>query len=413
MARIKRDPKKVALAQAIIEAYNPESVEDMNEALKDLFGPLFESMLQGEMNNHLGYDSNDKGPKNTTNRRNGYTKKTLKTTQGEVEIESPRDRDGSFEPILIPKRKKDVSAIEEKVLAMYARGMSQRDISSTIEDIYGFSVSHEMISDITDAILPELEEWRARPLKKCYPFLFVDCMYVSLRQEYEINQVAVYVILGYDLAGNKEILGLWLSPTESKNQWMQIFDELKTRGMEDVFFISMDGVSGLEAGAKAIFPNVVVQRCIVHLIRNSIKYIPSKDYKKFTQSLKRVYGAANLKAAKTAFESFCNEWKQYPGAVSVWERNFIHVEQLYNYGSAVRKIMYTTNAIEAVNSSFRKVTKKGSFPNENALFKSLYLRIKELSEKWAKGHINNWSIVLNQLMIDDNFRNRIEKYLHY
>lgn len=413
MARIKRDPKKVALAQAIIEAYNPESVEDMNEALKDLFGPLFESMLQGEMNNHLGYDSNDKGPKNTTNRRNGYTKKTLKTTQGEVEIESPRDRDGSFEPILIPKRKKDVSAIEEKVLAMYARGMSQRDISSTIEDIYGFSVSHEMISDITDAILPELEEWRARPLKKCYPFLFVDCMYVSLRQEYEVNQVAVYVILGYDLAGNKEILGLWLSPTESKNQWMQIFDELKTRGMEDVFFISMDGVSGLEAGAKAIFPNVVVQRCIVHLIRNSIKYIPSKDYKKFTQSLKRVYGAANLKAAKTAFESFCNEWKQYPGAVSVWERNFIHVEQLYNYGSAVRKIMYTTNAIEAVNSSFRKVTKKGSFPNENALFKSLYLRIKELSEKWAKGHISNWSIVLNQLMIDDNFRNRIEKYLHY
>ena len=413
MARIKRDPKKVALAQAIIEAYNPESVEDMNEALKDLFGPLFESMLQGEMNNHLGYDSNDQGPKNTTNRRNGYTKKTLKTTQGEVEIESPRDRDGSFEPILIPKRKKDVSAIEEKVLAMYARGMSQRDISSTIEDIYGFSVSHEMISDITDAILPELEEWRARPLKKCYPFLFVDCMYVSLRQEYEVNQVAVYVILGYDLAGNKEILGLWLSPTESKNQWMQIFDELKTRGMEDVFFISMDGVSGLEAGAKAIFPNVVVQRCIVHLIRNSIKYIPSKDYKKFTQSLKRVYGAANLKAAKTAFESFCNEWKQYPGAVSVWERNFIHVEQLYNYGSAVRKIMYTTNAIEAVNSSFRKVTKKGSFPNENALFKSLYLRIKELSEKWAKGHISNWSIVLNQLMIDDNFRNRIEKYLHY
>ena len=413
MARIKRDPKKVALAQAIIEAYNPESVEDMNEALKDLFGPLFESMLQGEMNNHLGYDSNDKGPKNTTNRRNGYTKKTLKTTQGEVEIESPRDRDGSFEPILIPKRKKDVSAIEEKVLAMYARGMSQRDISSTIEDIYGFSVSHEMISDITDAILPELEEWRARPLKKCYPFLFVDCMYVSLRQEYEVNQVAVYVILGYDLAGNKEILGLWLSPTESKNQWMQIFDELKTRGMEDVFFISMDGVSGLEAGAKAIFPNVVVQRCIVHLIRNSIKYIPSKDYKKFTQSLKRVYGAANLKAAKTAFESFCNEWKQYPGAVSVWERNFIHVEQLYNYGSAVRKIMYTTNAIEAVNSSFRKVTKKGTFPNENALFKSLYLRIKELSEKWAKGHISNWSIVLNQLMIDDNFRNRIEKYLHY
>lgn len=169
--------------------------------------------------------------------------------------------------------------------------MSQRDISSTIEDIYGFSVSHEMISDITDVIVPELEEWQSRPLKKCYPFLFVDCMYVSLRQEYEVNQVAVYVILGYDLNEHKEILGLWISPTESKNQWMQIFDELKTRGIEDVFFISMDGVSGLEEGAKAIFPNVVVQRCIVHLIRNSIRYIPSKDYKRFTQSLKKVYSA--------------------------------------------------------------------------------------------------------------------------
>lgn len=413
MARIKRDSKKVALAQAIIDTYNPESVEDMNDALKDLFGPLFESMLQGEMNNHLGYESNNKGPKKTNNRRNGYTKKTLKTTQGEVEIESPRDRDGSFEPVLIPKRKKDVSAIEDKVLAMYARGMSQRDISSTIEDIYGFSVSHEMISDITDVILPELEEWRMRPLKKCYPFLFVDCMYVSLRQDYEVNQCAVYVILGYDFEGHKEILGLWLSPTESKNQWMQIFDELKSRGIEDIFFISMDGVSGLEAGAKAIFPNVVVQRCIVHLIRNSIKYIPSKDYKKYTQSIKRVYGAPTLKGAQTAFETFQNEWKQYPGAVDVWKRNFVHVEQLYNYGSAVRKIMYTTNAIESVNSSLRKVIKKGTFPNENALFKLLYLRIKELEDKWVKGHVANWSMILNQLMIDDHFKARIDKYIEY
>ena len=413
MARIKRDPKKVALAQAIIDAYNPESVEDMNDALKDLFGPLFESMLQGEMNNHLGYSSNDKGPKKTDNRRNGYTKKTLKTTQGEIEIESPRDRDGSFEPVLVPKRKKDVSAIEEKVLAMYARGMSQRDISSTIEDIYGFSVSHEMISDITDTILPELEDWRNRPLKKCYPFLFVDCMYVSLRQDYEVKECAVYVILGYDLHGGKEVLGLWLSPTESKNQWMQIFDELKTRGMEDVFFNSMDGVSGLEEGAKSIFPNVVVQRCIVHLIRNSIKYVPTKDYKKYTAALKRVYGASSLNAARTAFETFKNEWKQYPGAVDTWERNFKHVEQLFNYGSAVRKIMYTTNAIESVNSSFRKVTKKGTFPNENSLFKLLYLRIKELNTKWEAGHIPNWSMVLNQLMINDNFSTRINKYLNY
>ena len=413
MARKKRDPKKAALAKAILEAYQPETAEDMNNALKDLFGPMFEAMLKGEMNHHLGYDSNDKGPKKDDNRRNGYGTKTLKTSQGEVEIEVPRDRDGSFEPQVIPKRKKDVSAIEKKVLAMYARGMSQKDISATIEDIYGFSMSHEMISDITDAVIPELEEWRNRPLNKCYAFVFVDCLYVTLRSDYEAKECAVYVILGYDLSGRKEILGLWISESESKNQWMQIFDEIKTRGVEDIFFLSMDGVSGLEQGAKAIFPKVIVQRCIVHLIRNSIKYMPTKDYKKFTQGLKKVYGATNLKAANAAFEIFCKEWEKYPGAVDVWTRNHAHVEQLYDYGSAVRKIMYTTNAIEAINSSFRKVTKKGAFPNETALFKLLYLRVNELEKKWSTGYIANWSMVLNQLMVNDSFKERIDKYIKF
>lgn len=413
MARIKRDPKSVALAQAIIDAYNPTSVEDMNDALKDIFGPMFEAMLKGEMNNHLGYDSNDKGPKKDSNRRNGYGKKTLKTSKGEVEIDVPRDRDGTFEPVVVPKRQKDVSEIEGKVLAMYARGMSQRDISATIEDIYGFKVSHEMISDITDSILEELEEWKNRPLKKCYAFTFVDCMYVTLRHDYEVKECAVYVILGYDLHGHKDILGIWLSESESKNYWMQIFDEIKARGVEDIFFISMDGVSGLEAGAKSIFPNVIVQRCIVHLIRNSLRYVPSKDYKKFTQSLKKVYGATNLKAANTAFDTFCKEWEQYRGAVDVWKRNFLHVEQLFDYGSAVRKIMYTTNAIESINSSFRKVTKKGAFPNENALMKLLYLRVTELEKKWDGGHVINWNNVLNQLMMNDSFASRIDKYINY
>lgn len=413
MARKKRDPKTVALAQAILDAYQPETAEDMSNALKDLFGPMFESMLQGEMNHHLGYDPNDKGPKKDDNRRNGYGKKTLKTSHGEVEIEVPRDRNGSFEPQIVPKRQKDVSEIERKVLAMYARGMSQRDISSTIEDIYGFNISHEMISDITDAVLPELEEWRNRPLKKCYAFVFVDCLYVTLRNDYEVKECAVYVILGYDLNGKKEILGLWTSESESKNYWMQIFDEIKARGVEDIFFISMDGVSGLEAGAKAIFPKVVVQRCIVHLIRNSIKYVPTKEYKRFTQSLKKVYGATSLKAANSAFELFCKEWNQYPGAVEVWKRNYAHIEQLFDYGSAVRKVMYTTNAIESVNSSFRKVTKKGAFPNENALFKLLYLRITELEKKWATGYIPNWSMVLNQLMVNDHFKERIDRYINY
>ena len=413
MGKIKRDPKAVAIAEEIVKQYQPKNAEEMQEAIKEIFGPMFESMLKGEMEHHLGYESNDKGPKSTENRRNGYGEKSVHTTYGDIDIKVPRDRDGSFEPVSIPKRSKDVSAIENKVLAMYARGMSQRDISATIEDIYGFSVSHEMISDITDVILPEVEEWRNRPLKKCYSFLFVDCLYVTLRNEYETNETAVYVILGYDLEGHKEVLGLWLNPTESKNYWMQVFDEIKKRGVEDVFFISMDGVSGLEEGAKAIFPKVIVQRCIVHLIRNSIKYVPSKDYKKFTADLKRVYGASSLKAARAAFETFQNNWKQYPGAVDVWVRNFNHVEQLFDFGSDVRKVMYTTNAIEAINSSYRKVTKKGAFPNENALFKLLYLRTKELESKWRDSRKLNWPMVLNQLMVNPLFTDRINKYLHF
>ena len=216
MSKIKRNPAAVKIANEILKEYDCDSVADMQDALKEIFGPLFEGMLQGEMDHHLGYKSNSKEPKSTKNRRNGSNPKTLKTSMGEVEINTPRDRDGSFEPVIVPKRSKDVSNIEGKVLSMYARGMSQRDISSTIEDIYGFKISHDMVSDITNAILPEVEEWQNRPLKKCYPFVFVDCMYVSVRNDYEAKEEAVYVILGYDLQGQKEILGLWMDSTESK-----------------------------------------------------------------------------------------------------------------------------------------------------------------------------------------------------
>ena len=296
---------------------------------------------------------------------------------------------------------------------MYARGMSQRDIAETIDDIYGFEISHEMISNITDRVLEEVLEWQNRPLQRFYPFLFVDCLYVSLRKDEETKQCAVYTILGYDINGKKDILGLWISETEGKHHWMHIFDEIKKRGVEDVLFISIDGVSGLEEGAKAIFPNVVVQRCIVHLIRNSIKYVPTKDYKSFTTQLKKIYGASSLKVAEAEFEKFKTMFSQYPGAIEVWKRNWLHVEQLFNYGSAVRKVMYTTNAIEAVNSSFRKVTKKGSFPNENALYKLLYLRITELYSKWDNRPVSNWSMVRNQLLINDDFKDRILKYENF
>ena len=408
--KINRNPAAEAVAKAIIENYKPETVEDMQFAIKDIFGPMFEAMLQGEMDNHLGYASNDHGYKDTDNRRNGYTDKTLKTSYGDVPIRSPRDREGTFEPQVVPKRTTDVVSIEDKVLSMYARGMSQRDISSTIEDIYGFSLSAEQISNITDRVLDEVHEWLNRPLKPMYAFLFVDCLYVDIRREMETKSCAVYVILGYDLEGKKDILGLWIGESEGKHYWMQIFDEIKNRGVEDVLFICMDGVSGLEEGAKSIFKDAVVQRCIVHLIRNSIKYVPTKDYKKFTAQLKKTYGAASLKAAEAEFERFKKEWEHYTGAVEVWIRNWKHVEQLFNYGSAVRKVMYTTNAVESVNSSFRKVTKKGSFSNDDSVFKALYLRIRELYKKWSDRPVANWAMVRNQLATDDKIQARILKY---
>lgn len=409
----KRSNASMAIAQAIINEYQPQNAEEMQDALKDIFGPMFEAMLQGEMDSHLGYESNDHGPKSTSNRRNGYINKTVKSTYGDIPVEVPRDRDASFEPQAIPKHTRDVSGIEDKVLSMYAKGMSQRDIADTIEDIYGFEISHDTISNITDRVIETANEWQSRPLKKFYTFLFVDCLYVSIRKEMETKSCAVYVILGYDVNGVKDILGIWIGESEGKHYWMQIFDEIKARGVEDILFISMDGVSGLEEGAKSIFKDAVVQRCIVHLIRNSIKYIPSKDYKAYTAQLKKVYGAASLKAAEAEFERFQQAWGKYPGAVDVWVRNWSHVEQLFNYGSAVRKVMYTTNAIEAVNSSFRKVTKKGSFPSEDAVRKALYLRITELYKKWNGRPVSNWALVRNQLAMDDKIQGRILKYENF
>jgi transposase-like protein len=408
--RNNQNTKGAEIAKLILERYQPESKEDVQNALKDIFGPMLEAMLQGEMDNHLGYEANDHGSKRTDNRRNGYSKKAVKTSYGEIPVSVPRDRESTFEPQVIPKRVKDISGIEDKVLSMYAKGMSQRDIADTIEDIYGFEMSHETISNITDRVMEQVYEWQNRPLKKFYTFLFVDCMYVTIKKDYETKSCAVYVILGYDVNGMKDILGIWINESEGKHTWMQIFDEIKSRGVEDVLFICMDGVSGLEEGAKSIFKDVVVQRCIVHLIRNSIKYIPSKEYKAFTAHLKKVYGAPSLKAAEAEFERFKQTWSCYPGAVDVWVRNWMHVAQLFHYGSAVRKVMYTTNAIESVNSSFRKVTKKGAFPSEDALLKLLFLRVTELNNKWKDRPVANWALVRNQLAMDDSIQNRILKY---
>lgn len=408
-----RNPAAEQIAELIFKNYNPKSAKDIQDAVKDAFGPLFEKILNAEMTAHLGYEKSDQEEKPTDNRRNGYSEKTIKTTAGEATIKVPRDRDGTFEPVIVPKYKRDVSSIEGKVLAMYARGMSQRDISATIQDIYGFEMSHDQISTITDLILDEVKEWQNRALQPLYTFVFVDCIYASIRDEHSsrATQKAVYVMLGLDIKGQKDILGLWVAPSESKSTWMNIFDSVKQRGVNDILFLSMDGVSGLEDGVKAIFPETVVQRCIVHLMRNSIKYVPSKDYKQFCASIKAVYQAVSFEESKEKFKKFKERWeKEYPGAVRVWESHIEHVEQLFNYPSDIRRIMYTTNAIEAVNSSLRKVTKKGSFDSPDAVLKIFYLRITELYKKWDGRAVQNWAKVLNQLAQYENVHSRIIKY---
>lgn len=411
MARIRRDPKKLELAKALVEQYNPKSVDDIDDAIKDLLSSTMEDMLDAEMNDHLGYEKHSSESKENDNRRNGYTNKTVKSTRGSVDVSTPRDRDGSFDPKIVGKRQTDISGVEEKIIAMYAKGMSTRDISDTIDDIYGFDVSAAMISDITDKVIPRMQEWQTRPLKPCYAFLFVDCLYVSVKHNHVSKKMAVYTILGYDLNGKKDILGIWMAESESKHFWLQIFDEIKARGVEDIFFVSMDGVSGLEAGVESVFPQTVVQRCIVHLIRNSVKYIPSKHQRAFCGDMKPIYNALSIEQAQSLFSEVCENWSNYPGALAVWERNFEHVEQLMNYGQNIRRMMYTTNAVESIHKGYRKVTKKGTFPSEISLQKILYLRTLDMSKKWINGHVNGWSMVLNELMIHPTFENRLKQYI--
>lgn len=409
MAKHEKTPQEV-FAEQFVSELQPKTVEDVEEGLKSIFGPIFESMLKGELAAHLGYESNDHGPKESLNRRNGYTNKTLKSSAGEIPIKSPRDRDGTFDPKLVPKRQTDISGIEQKVLAMYGKGLSQRDIADIIDDIYGFRLSAQQISIITDSVVEEMTKWQERALKKMYSFMFVDCLYVSIRTEFETKKHAVYCIVAYDLDGRKDILGLWIADNESKNQWLLIFDELKKRGVEDVAFVSMDGLPGLEEATKTIFPKAVVQRCIVHLVRNSVKYVPAKRYKEFTANLKQIYQAPNKKVALLEFEKFKERWAEYPGAVKVWESNWHHVEQLYNYTDSIRRMMYTTNTIESINSSFRKVTRKGTFPDETAVLKVLYLRVLELYDKWQDKAYRNWPIIRNQLILIDDLGDRIAYY---
>jgi transposase-like protein len=399
MGKKERNPERARLVKELLAEYRPKDLFELQDILKDIFGPLMEDMLQGELDSHLGYEKHDQTPKETENRRNGSYPKTVRSKMGEVALSIPRDRNGEFEPVLVPNGSRDVSGVEEKVLAMYAKGMSDRDISATVDDIYGFNVSHETISRIVDRVQPRLAEWQSRLLKECYPFLYVDALVVPIKSDGRSVNKAVYSIIGIDQDGMKDCLGFWISDKEGAHFWLSIFDELKTRGVKRLGFVSIDGLSGLEDGIRSIYPEAIVQRCMVHLVRNSVKYIPSKHYKAFCADVKAMYGAASQSSAKLALEAFVEKWSAYPSAVKVWVDNYNHVEQLFDYPAEIRKRIYTTNTIEGFNSALRKVTnRKAAFPNDNSVFKILFLRTIDIAKKWVKP-MPGWAIVRGQLNI--------------
>jgi transposase-like protein len=394
------EAKRRTMMMNMVQELGITSANDLYEALRDMFAGTMEGMLKAELDEHLGYERHDQYPKDTDNRRNGATSKKLKTAHsGELTIDVPRDRDGSFEPQLVKKKQNDVSDIQDKVMSMYAKGLSDRDISTIIQDIYGFSLSHETISRIVERVTPRFEAWQSRELEAVYAFVYVDAMIVKVKNNGKSANKAVYSVLGIDIQGHKDVLGLWISENEGTHFWMMVFDELRSRGVEQMLFVCIDGLKELEQGVLSIFPRTRVQRCMVHLQRNSLKYIPTKRYKEFCQDAKAIYSAVSVQAAKQALEALRANWADYPSAVRVWVDNLEHAERLFELPAPIRKMVYTTNAVEALHSALRKVTRgKATFPNDEAVFKALFLRTMDIAKKWTMP-IPNWALVLGQIDI--------------
>ena len=401
-------PKEVV--REIIEENNFQTPQEIMKFLKDSFKDILQEMLEAEMDVHLGYSKGEKPPTNSDNTRNGYSSKTVRSELGPVEINVPRDRKGEYNPKIVPKYSRDVSGIEEKVISLYAKGMSTRDIHEQIKELYGVEVSAELVSKITERIVPEIKEWQNRPLEKVYPFIFMDAIHYKVRDEGQVNKRAAYVVVGIDLEGYKDILGIWIGDNESAKFWLGVLNDLRNRGVEDVLIFCVDGLTGLEEAIEAVYPKAEVQRCIIHQLRNSFKYVSYKDLKEFTKDFKSVYTAPNEEAALERLYELKEKWgKEYPYAFRSWENNWDVISPFFKYPPEIRKIMYTTNIIEGLHRQFRKVTKtKAVFPSDGALEKMLYLASINVMKKWTQRY-HNWDQVLNQLLII--YGSRIENYV--
>ena len=406
--RRKMTPERKEFIDSLIAHYNPKDVNDVQEMLKDLLGDTLQGMLEAEMDEHLGYTKYDYRNKETEDSRNGHSPKTVTSSMGEIALDIPRDRQGSFEPQVVKKHQTDISSIEDQVLSMYAKGMTTRDISDHLNSVYGVDASAEMISRMTDKILPMAKEWQNRPLDRKYAIVFMDAVQFNVRQDGHVVKKAVYVAIGVRLNGRKDVLGMWIGGNESAKYWLGVLNELKNRGVEDIMIISVDGLTGFVDAIGAVFPKTEIQRCIVHQIRYTTKFVSYKDIKAFTKDLKQIYQAATEELALQALDELEEKWgKKYPSSVSSWRNNWTELSAYFKYPQELRKIIYTTNSIENFNRQLRKVTKSRSiFPTDDALFKLLYLAMMDITKKWVgKSGTWNWGQILNQLMI--HFEGRI------
>ena len=398
MPRKRSETKLNKISKMLIEEYQPETVQDLQDALKDLLGDTMEQLLKAELDEHLDYEYGEKPL--SLNTRNGSSKKTVKSSYGNIDLNIPRDREGSFEPQALKKYEKDISNIENQIISMYGKGMTTRDISSHIKDIYGFGISETMVSKITNKILPTIEEWQNRPLEKVYPMVFLDAIHYHVRENNIVVKKAVYIALGYNLEGFKEILGMWVGENESSKYWLLVLNQLKERGLEDILIVSTDNLPGFSQAIEAVYPKAEIQKCIIHQIRNSTKYVSYKDIKELMKDLKAVYKAPTEDLALTNLGIFEEKWgKKYPMCVSSWKNNWTELSTYFKYPEGIRKLIYTTNAMENFNRQLSKVTKnKTIFPNDYALQKSLYLAMVDASSKWTS-RIRGWDQILSQLSI--------------
>lgn len=382
-----------------INQNNITSAKDIEEALKDMFKDTLQEMLEAELTSQIGHEKYEYTDESKANYRNGYTSKNIHSSVGDFRINVPRDRNGEFDPVIVEKGNNDISNIEQKIIRMYARGNSNKEIYEQMKELYGVHISPDMITSITNKVIPKIKEWQNRPLEEVYPIIFIDATYFNVKVEQSIVKKAVYIILGINLAGQKEVLGFYVSDVESAKQWANILNNLKNRGVKDILVLCADGLSGLKEAISVIFPMVEFQRCIVHMIRNTVAFVSYKERKELCSDLKTIYTAADADIGYQNLLELHEKWAKKKVSLDNWLNNWDSIIPFFKFGPELRKIMYTTNAIESLNNSYKRINKgRRIFPSETSLEKSLYLATEIITEKWTQQY-HNWGIILGELRL--------------